>query len=148
MNEGMSEPKTWSRDELVAILGQPDSEKTQISQSEDLPDGQYITSVEVDKDTIGATRVIHWWCSPIPDDAEDINRAFKTLREQPSPDLNDAYAVVARATEVLDIMADSCVATSVVTGNEDDRWEIWRACSKHRQAGLKGLHDDPPPDAT
>jgi hypothetical protein len=126
MSHGMSAPKTWSREELIAILGQPDSEKN----------------------TIGATRVMQWWCSPIPDDAEDIDQAFKALQEQPMPELNEAYAVVTRATEILDILADSCVATSVVTGNEGDRWEIWRACSKHRQAGLKGRHDDHPAAAS
>jgi|GEM_PF-5703638 len=142
MSHGASEPRTWSREELIAILGQPDSEKTQTSDSEDLPDGQYITSVEVDNNTIGATRVLHWWCSPVADDAEDIDRAFKALQEQPMPELNETNAVVTRAKEILDILADSCVATSAVTGNEDDRWEIWRACSKHRQAGLKGRLDD------
>jgi len=99
MNQGMPEPGAWPRDDLVAMLGQPDEERTQVSRSEDRPDGQHIFTEDVDKDTIGATRVMYWRCS--------------------------------------------CVATSDVRGNDDDRWEIFRTCSKHRQAGLKGRFDDP-----
>jgi len=40
MNQQEPEPRyEWPRDHLVAVLGQPDAEETQISLSEDLPDG-------------------------------------------------------------------------------------------------------------
>lgn len=94
----MPGPGTWPRDDLIAMLGQPNSEKTQISISQDLPEGQSISSVEVDSNTIGATRLMSWACS--------------------------------------------CIATSEVTGGDDDRWDVFLTCRRHRQAGLKGRFDD------
>ncbi|HEV2879160.1 MAG TPA: hypothetical protein VGW96_06205, partial [Candidatus Eremiobacteraceae bacterium] len=74
MNPLFPDARMWSRDELIAILGEPEREKMQISHSEIMADGsQSITPVEVNRGTIGAQRIMFWRCSPVPSDAEDVH---------------------------------------------------------------------------
>lgn len=133
----MSDNKTWSRSELIAILGQPVEEWITTSHSEIAPDGtQVVTALRLDNSTEGAFRILRWQCTPSPPDAEEIAAEWDALRAKPDPESKEVEALASRARDALDVIADRCMAAARIHSGDATVWVTIRVCSRHTKVGL------------
>jgi hypothetical protein len=128
---------SWSRGDLVQLLGEPVEEWAAVTKVDDLPWAEEVTAVRVDYNTPGAVRFMRWICNPSPYDAKEIESKFNSLRNGTAgPDL-DLKKVLETAKLALDAVADNCRAASRARDSQQGSWVLIHVCSRHRAAGLK-----------